>query len=79
MDLFGAPDPTGDPIGWALTIADRVALNVPPGTVKKLPMRDALGIVRIVQGFFGPLDPPTLSGPISNADAGRETGALSSV
>ncbi len=56
-DLVGLPDMEADKIGWAITLADRVANNVPRGTVKGLPALDAIGAGNAVAGGLDPTAP----------------------
>ncbi len=56
-DLVGLPDMSSDQIGWAIMLADRVADNVPRGTVKGLPALDAIGAGNAVARELDPTAP----------------------
>ena len=56
-DLVGLPDMETDKIGWAIMLADRVADNVPRGTVKGLPALDAIGAGNAVARELDPTEP----------------------
>ena len=76
-DLRNAGDPASDPLGWALTVAGRVA-NVPPDVVDELPMVDAMAVAAALRQFVIPTMPASSSTDTSSAPAGGETSATSS-
>ncbi|MBW4089896.1 MAG: phage tail assembly protein [Proteobacteria bacterium] len=76
-DLIGLPIPMEDPVGWGLKLADRIADNVPQGTVLKLPMFDALPLTKVMDEFLDPSQPAGSSTHTSSVPAGGTTPASS--
>lgn len=72
-DLVGLPDMGSDKIGFAIVLADRLASNVPPGTVRKLPAVDAMGAADAVMPALDPTIPPSSSTDISSVRGGGAT------
>ncbi len=71
-DLIGLPEPDADKLGWSIALADRVATNVPPGTVLRLPAFDAIACGQAVAESMVPTMPGS-STAISSAPAGGAT------
>lgn len=74
-DLVGLPDPTKDPLGFSILLADRLADNVPPGTVRGLRGIDAMGAGKTVMPAMDPTIPPSFSTDTSSAPGGGTTAA----
>ncbi|MDE1905026.1 MAG: phage tail assembly protein [Rhodospirillales bacterium] len=56
-DLIGLPSMETDPTGWALSLADRIAENVPAGTVLGLPMGESLRVMQEILPHLSPTAP----------------------
>ena len=72
-DLIGLPDMDADKIGFSIALADRVASNVPAGTVKGLSALDALGAWLAAAQMLDPTMPAGSSTDTSSALAGGAT------
>lgn len=78
-DLIGLPSLEADKMGFAIALADRTALNLPPGTVKALPALDAMAAGAAVTAALNPTEaPPDSSNSISSAADGGAISAASS-
>ena len=76
-DLIGLPDMIEDKMGFAVALADRLASNVPPGTVRKLAAADAMGAALAATAALNPTIPPSSSTDISSAPGGGATAPAS--
>lgn len=72
-DLMGLPLMEDDGYGFGIKLADRLATNVPVGTVENLPAFEAMQCAKLAMNSIIPTDRASSSTPISSSPGGGTT------